>query len=72
MFVSAILDGALAAHQAGAANAPEAAISALVFATPLMKAPGFAEEEEWRLIFMPPGMEIMPELGFHPRRARRR
>lgn len=67
-FVNAILDRALAAHRSGAANAREAAVAALVFATPLMKAPGFAEEREWRLIFMPPGMGITPQLSFHPRR----
>jgi hypothetical protein len=57
----------LTAHQGGAASAPDAAIAALVFTTPLMKAPGFSEEDEWRLIFMPPGMGITPELGFQAR-----
>jgi hypothetical protein len=32
-----------------------------------MKAPGFAEEKEWRLIFMPPG-KPSAELCFYPRR----
>jgi hypothetical protein len=49
MFIDAILNKGFAAHQRGAPNADEAAVAALVFATPLMKAPGFAEEKEWRL-----------------------
>jgi hypothetical protein len=68
MFIDAILNRGFAAHQSGAPNAREAAIAALVFATPLMKAPGFAEEREWRLIFMPAGIGTPPQLGFHPRR----
>jgi hypothetical protein len=32
-----------------------------------MKAPGFVEEQEWRLIFMPPA-GVSPMLNFHPRR----
>jgi Protein of unknown function (DUF2971) len=68
MFIDAILDRGFAAHQSGARNAHEAAVAALVFATPLMKAPGFAEEREWRLIFMPPAIGTPPQLGFHPRR----
>jgi hypothetical protein len=68
MFVSGILDRGLAAHNAGTANAHEATVAALVFATPLMKACGFAEEREWRLIFMPPQIGPTPRFGFHPRR----
>ena len=67
MFVDAILNKGFAAHQRGAPNAGEAAVAALVFATPWMKAPGFAEEKEWRLIFMPPG-KPSPELCFYLRR----
>jgi Protein of unknown function (DUF2971) len=67
LFVDAILDRALRAHQTGDPSVREAALAALVYATPLMKAPGFAEESEWRLIFMPPA-GIALELGFHPRR----
>ena len=66
-FIDAILNRVLTAHHAGAPNAHEAAVAALVFATPLMKAPGFSEEDEWRLIFMPP-KGINPQLKFHPRR----
>jgi hypothetical protein len=65
-FVDEILDRALAAHS-DVPNAREAAVAALVYATPLMKAPGFTEENEWRLIFMPPA-GVTPELKFHPRR----
>jgi hypothetical protein len=66
-FVDAILDHALLAHNAGDPNARDAALAALVYTTPLMKAPGFVEEQEWRLIFMPPS-GVAYELGFHPRR----
>jgi len=66
-FVNAILDRAFAAHQAQDPSAHEAAIAALVYTTPLMKAPGFVEEQEWRLVFMPPA-GVVPRLGFHARR----
>jgi hypothetical protein len=33
-----------------------------------MKAAGFEEEREWRLIFMPPQLQLQPQLEFHPRR----
>ena len=68
LFVEGILNRGVAAQNNEAANASEATIAALVFATPLMKAPGFAEEREWRLIFMPPQIGPQPELCFHPRR----
>jgi hypothetical protein len=67
-FVSKILDRGLVASQSSDPHALEATIAALVFATPLMKAPGFEEEREWRLIFMPPQLDPQPQLGFHPRR----
>jgi hypothetical protein len=67
-FVGAILDRGLNAHTGGTQNAREATIAALVFATSLMKAPGFKEEEEWRLIFMPPQGNPQPRLGFQARR----
>ena len=67
-FVNDILNRGLAAHGRGDPIAREATIAALVFATPLMKAPVFAEEQEWRLIFMPPQVGPQPRLGFHPRR----
>jgi hypothetical protein len=66
-FVGAILDQGLRAHSSGYTNAHDATIAALVFATPLMKAPGFAEEQEWRLVFMPPQPQHL-RLGFQPRR----
>jgi hypothetical protein len=66
-FVDAILDRALAAAQSGKPNAREAAVAALVYATPLIKDAGFTEEQEWRLIFMPPS-DVKPHLKFHARR----
>jgi Protein of unknown function (DUF2971) len=45
-----------------------ATLGALVFATPMMKAHGFSEEQEWRLIFMPPAADLKLKLEFHPRR----
>jgi hypothetical protein len=45
-----------------------ATVGALTFAMPLMKAEGFSEEREWRLIFMPPVSGPLPILEFHPRR----
>jgi hypothetical protein len=67
-FVGDILDRGSAAHDREVRNAREATIAALVFATPLMKAPGFEEEGEWRLVFMPPQVDIQPQLGFQARR----
>ena len=67
LFIDAILDAAFAAHQGGDPSARAAAVAALVYTTPLMKAPGFVEEREWRLIFMPPA-GVAPQLKFHPRR----
>jgi hypothetical protein len=67
-FVSKILDRGLVAYQNSDPNALEATTAALVFATPLMKAAGFEEEREWRLIFMPPQLQLQPQLEFHPRR----
>jgi hypothetical protein len=66
-FVDAILDRAYNAHRAGTPNAIDAAVAALVYTTPLMKASGFSEEREWRLIFMPPS-GVTPQLEFHSRR----
>jgi len=66
-FIRAIIDRAVTAHQNGTPNADQAAVAALVYATPLMKDPGFAEEREWRLIFMPPA-NVTPHLYFHARR----
>jgi hypothetical protein len=67
-FVDKILDRGLREHHANTSNAREATIAALVFATPLMKAAGFEEEQEWRLIFMPPQVGPTPEFGFQARR----
>jgi hypothetical protein len=67
-FVEAILDKGLHFHNSGEANARTATVSALVFTTPLMKASGFREEDEWRLIFMPPENGPTPHFGFHSRR----
>lgn len=67
-FVSEILDRGLSAHANGVPSARQATIAALVFATPLMKAPGFEEEREWRLIFMPPQINLQMQFGFHARR----
>jgi hypothetical protein len=67
-FVNEILDRGLIAHKNHATSAREATIAALVFATPLMKAPGFEEEREWRLIFMPPQVDQRPRFGFQARR----
>jgi hypothetical protein len=68
MFIDAILQRAISAHKSGVHHAHEAAIAALDFARPLMKAPGFAEEAEWRLIFVPLGATAQPQLGYRPRR----
>jgi hypothetical protein len=65
------IDGILAAGLASASsnpNAVDATATALVFATPLMKATGFEEEREWRLVLMPPALDPSPTLQFHPRR----
>lgn len=66
--VQAILAEGLARHNNGDSNAVAATIGALVFTMPLMKAAGFAEEREWRLIFMPPTGGPQLKLGFQPRR----
>ena len=68
LFVDGILDLGLAAHVRSDPFALDATLAALAFATPLMKAPGFEEEREWRLIFMPPLLNPRPRLQFHPRR----
>lgn len=68
LFVDSILDFGLAAHVRSDPHALDATIAALAFATPLMKASGFEEEHEWRLIFMPPPLDPAPQLQFHPRR----
>ena len=49
-------------------SALAATVGALTFATPLMKAQGFSEEWEWRLIFMPPAGGPRLTLEFQPRR----
>jgi hypothetical protein len=69
-FVGHILDHGQMKHTNNAPKALEATVAALVFATPLMKAPGFEEEREWRLIFMPPlDVDVpQPTLGFQARR----
>lgn len=55
-------------RNSGDPDARSATVAALVFCTPLMKASEFAEEREWRLIFMPPQRGPQPQLEFHPRR----
>jgi hypothetical protein len=67
-FVDSILNKAREFHQRGEPNADKAAVAALAFATPLMKAPGFMEEKEWRLMFTPPEAGIAARLDFHSRR----
>ncbi len=67
-FVREILVRGLAAYKGGSTNARDATVAALVFATPLMKAPGFEEEREWRLIFMPPQQGPIPQFEFQARR----
>lgn len=51
----------------GTPTAVDATVGALIFAMPLIKHPGFAEEREWRLIYTPLE-EAPPVLEFHPRR----
>lgn len=69
---SLLIDDILTRGDGLSAHSPtavEATVAALVFVTPLMKAEGFSEEREWRLIFMPPPPPSpQPEYGFHPRR----
>jgi hypothetical protein len=66
-FVNEILDGGSRVG-GDTVKARAATVAALVFATPLMKASGFEEEHEWRLIFMPPKVDQQPRLGFQARR----
>jgi len=70
LFIEAILQKGLEMNRGGNPDgtAVAATVGALVFATPLMKAGGFREEREWRLIFMPPANGPQPTLKFHPRR----
>jgi hypothetical protein len=66
----ALIDGILTQGSAlhpGTPTAIGATVGALIFVTPLIKHPGFAEEQEWRLIYTPLE-EAPPLLGFHPRR----
>jgi hypothetical protein len=69
-FIEAILREGVQMNGGGNPNptAVAATVGALAFATPLMKADGFREEREWRLIFMPPANGPQPALKFHPRR----
>jgi hypothetical protein len=62
-FVSEILDRGLALASKEP-NASKATIAAFVFATRLMKAHGFKEEREWRLIFMPSNVNLPLRLSF--------
>jgi hypothetical protein len=68
LFVDAILAKGDTMFQQQNPHAVDATVAALVFSTPLMKDVGFAEEREWRLIFMPLQDGPKPKLGFHPRR----
>ena len=63
-FVNAIITEGVNLSQAQDPSALSATVGALVFATPLMKAQGFSEEWEWRLIFMPPAVGPSPQLDF--------
>jgi hypothetical protein len=67
-FVDAILANGDRRHLRGDPNAVDATVAALVFCTPLMKDVGFAEEQEWRLIYMPLQEGPQQKLAFHPRR----
>ena len=65
--INSILSGGMALNST-VRNAVEITVAALIFAMPLMKAVGFSEEKEWRLIFMPPNDSVSPDLGFMARR----
>jgi hypothetical protein len=65
--INGILTQGNGLHAAGNPAAIDATVGALIFVTPLVKNPGFAEEREWRLIYTPLE-EAPPHLGFHPRR----
>jgi hypothetical protein len=68
-FVDRVLTVGLASASTSP-NAVDATAAALVFATPLMKAAGFEEEGEWRLVFMPPAKRLgtlLPTIGFYSR-----
>jgi len=71
MVQARLIDGIIAAgatrHVAVGAVAVDATVASLVFALPLMKHEGFAEEREWRLIFMPLDNPT-PYVKFQPRR----
>ena len=67
-FVDAVLSAGSRLHAGHDPDAVAATVAALVHCTPLMKNPGFAEEREWRLLFMPVTEGPTPEVGFHPRR----
>jgi hypothetical protein len=67
-FVDAIITDGHARYLQGDPNAIAATVAALVFCTPLMKDAGFAEEREWRLLYVPLQEGPQPKLGFQPRR----
>jgi hypothetical protein len=48
-----VVGSALDAHRAGTTSALQDGCDALAVISPLFKHPGFAEEKEWRLVFMP-------------------
>lgn len=66
--VNEIIEQGLGQDHSQVPNAGKATVAALVFVTPLIKAAGFAEEREWRLVFMPSQEGPKPNYGFQPRR----
>jgi hypothetical protein len=54
-------------HAAGGTTAIDATVGALAFVTPLIKHPGFQEEQEWRLLYAPLE-DALPQVRFHSQR----
>ena len=72
-FIDCILDSGealQAANHSSQTVAVAATVESLIFALPLMKHPGFSEEREWRMIFMPftDSGPTAPTVKFQPRR----
>jgi hypothetical protein len=68
LLIDKIIAAGAAHYGAIGAVAIDATVASLVFALPLMKHEGFAEEREWRLIFMPPNDLTLAGLKFQARR----
>jgi hypothetical protein len=72
-FIDSILDSGKALQAANRFSktvAVAATVESLIFVLPLIKHPGFSEEREWRLIFMPftGSSPVSPTVKFQPRR----